>query len=316
VGQGARCCARPSFGIGHAIAQGVSLHSAGFGPRLNAPLTAPSLLFANYISLLANHKRETPIPMTPTPADINLVVATPCFGGQISVHYAASLFKLQKQLRSYKGINLKILFKDGDALITRARASLISQFLDDSSATHLLFVDADIGFEPEQVLRLIECGADMCAAIYPIKRIDWDKVKSSIETARPNPAAASLRYVFEVDDPKAVIEKSGFVRVRYAGTGFLMIRRGAIEQMCARYPQLQYKSDHSVDAATASDNRFALFECMIAEDGTYLSEDFAFCKRWIDTGGEIWADLNSRLNHVGQMTFCGDLSSQFASAAA
>jgi hypothetical protein len=84
--------------------------------------------------------------------------------------------------------------------------------------------------------------------------------------------------------------------------------------MCAHYPQLQYKRDHSIDATTVSDNRFALFECMIAEDGTYLSEDFAFCKRWIDIGGEIWADLKSKLNHVGPMTFCGDLSSQFASA--
>ena len=101
-----------------------------------------------------------------------------------------------------RDLNLKVLFKDGDALITRARASLISQFLDDPSATHLLFIDADIGFEPEQVLRLIQCGADMCAAVYPIKRIDWDKVKTTIEAARPNPAAAALQYVFEVDDPE------------------------------------------------------------------------------------------------------------------
>ena len=91
--------------------------------------------------------------------------------------YAASIFKLQSLARSYRDLNLKILFKDGDALITRARASLVSQFLDDRDATHLLFVDADIGFEPEQVLRLIECGADICAAVYPIKRIDWDKVE-------------------------------------------------------------------------------------------------------------------------------------------
>ena len=84
-------------------------------------------------------------------------------------------------VRAYSDLNLKVLFKDGDALITRARASLISQFLDDPGATHLLFIDADIGFEPEQVLRLIECGADMCAAVYPIKRIDWDKVKTTIE---------------------------------------------------------------------------------------------------------------------------------------
>jgi hypothetical protein len=248
-------------------------------------------------------------------AAINLVVATPCFGGQISVLYAASLFKLQTLLRAYGDVNLKLIFKDGDALITRARASLISQFLDDPSATHLLFIDADIGFEPEQVLRLLQCGAEMCAAVYPIKRIDWDKVKKTIDNARPNPAAASLQYVFEVEDPDAVVASAGFVKVRYAGTGFLMVRRQALEKMCAQYPQLKFKRDHSLDAASASDNRFALFECMIAEDGTYLSEDFAFCKRWIDIGGEIWADLNSKLKHIGPMAFSGDLSSQFQASA-
>jgi hypothetical protein len=250
------------------------------------------------------------------PNQVNLVIATPCFGGQVSVLYAASLFKLQQLIRSYSGLTLKVLFKDGDALITRARASLLSQFLDDPAATHLLFLDADIGFEAEQVLRLIQCGADMCAAVYPVKRIDWDKVRQTMATSRANPAAAALRYVFEVDDPNAVIERGGFVKVRYAGTGFLMARREAVERMCAHYPQLHYKRDHSIDAAIVSDKRFALFECMIAEDGTYLSEDFAFCRRWTDMGGEIWADLNSALSHVGPMTFRGDLSSQFAGAAA
>jgi len=247
---------------------------------------------------------------------LNLVIATPCFGGQVSVHYVASLLKLQKRIRSYANFNLKVLFKDGDALITRARSSLIAQFLDDPAATHLLFIDADIGFEPEQVLRLLQCGADMCAAVYPIKRIDWERVKTAMETAGRNPSTAALNYVFEVDDPQAVVEKGGFLKVRYAGTGFLMIRRSAIETMCARYPQLRYKRDHSLDAASESDNRFALFECMIGPDGTYLSEDFAFCKRWTDMGGEIWADLSSKLSHVGPMTFHGDLSSQFAAAGA
>jgi hypothetical protein len=251
----------------------------------------------------------------PNSPQVNLVIATPCFGGQVSAVYVASLFKLQRLMREYSGFNLKILFKDGDALITRARASLTAQFLDDADATHLLFVDADIGFEPEQVIRLIESGAEMCAAVYPVKRIDWDKVRSAITTDRPNPSAASLQYVFEVDDPNAVAQRGRFVKVRYAGTGFLMIRRDAIERMCARYPHLQFKRDHSTDAAFASDKRFALFECMIGEDGTYLSEDFAFCKRWTDMGGEIWADLDSKLSHVGPATFSGDLSTQFAAKA-
>ena len=263
---------------------------------------------------LAPVKAETARHAPTAAAAVNLVVATPCFGGQISALYAVSLFKLQKRLAAYHGINLKVLFKDGDALITRARSSLISQFLDDPAATHLLFIDADIGFEAEQVVRLLECGADMCAAVYPIKRIDWDRVKSTIAAARPNPAAAALNYVFEVENPNAVTESGGFVRVRYAGTGFLMIRRAALERMCGRYPQLQYRRDHSIDAAVASDNRFALFECMVAEDGTYLSEDFAFCKRWTDMGGEIWADLDSRLSHVGPTTYHGDLRSQFVGA--
>ncbi len=243
----------------------------------------------------------------------SLVIGTPCFGGQVSAVYALSLLKLQTRLRSYRDCSLKVLMKDGDALITRARASLVSQFLDDPSATHLLFIDADIGFEPEQVFRLIECGAEMCAAVYPIKRIDWQRMSVTLSGAEPNPAA-SLNYAFEVDDPNAVIANSGFIKVRYAGTGFLMIRRAALERMCAHFPQLRYKRDHSIDAATESDNRFALFECAIDNDGTYLSEDFAFCKRWTDMGGEIWADLNSRLNHVGPMTFRGDLASQFRQA--
>jgi hypothetical protein len=253
------------------------------------------------------------VPLQPAPPQVNLVVATPCFGGQISVVYAASLLKLQKLTRSYRDLNIKMLFKDGDALIPRARASLVAQFLDDPSATHLLFIDADIGFEPQQVLRLIECGADMCAAVYPIKRIDWGKVKDALAIERPLPAAA-LNYVLEVDDPNAVIERSGFLKVRYAGTGFLMIRREALERMCAHYPQLKFRRDHSLDAATVSDNRYALFDTMVDGAGTYLSEDFAFCKRWTDMGGEIWADRDSQLQHVGPLTFSGNLASQFVGA--
>ncbi len=240
---------------------------------------------------------------------IQLVVATPCFGGQLSVVYAASMFKLQKVLRASPDVELKILFKDADALITRARASLVAQFLDDPESTHLLFIDADIGFEPAQVLRLIACGADMCAGVYPIKRIDWQRVRDTATAGRPDPAAA-FHYVYEVEDRNAVAAQSGFVKVRYAGTDFLMIRRAAIERMCAHYPHLRYVRDHSLDAPSA--NKYALFDCMVDDAGTYLSEDFAFCKRWTDMGGEIWADLASRLNHVGPYVFRGDFSSQFA----
>src|SRR5246127_5642606 len=117
---------------------------------------------------------------------IHLVVATPCFGGQVSSIYASSVFRLQSAIRSKSNLDLKVHFRDGDALITRARANLVTLFLDDPSATHLLFVDADIGFMPRQVLRLIESGADVVAGCYPIKRINWDKARRALEANRPN----------------------------------------------------------------------------------------------------------------------------------
>ena len=250
------------------------------------------------------------------PEKINLVVGTPCFGGQISTLYFASMFKLQKTVRDLADVDLKVQLRDGDALITRARANLMTQFLDDPTATHFLFIDADIGFAPQQVFRLIEAGHDVSAALYPIKRVNWEKARRALAGNKPNVPAASLDYVLEINDPDHIEVVDGFTRVRYAGTGFLMIRRHVFEKMCAAYPALQFFREHSLDALAGSPNRFALFECMIdPKTGTYLSEDFAFCKRWTDIGGEIWADLESHLDHVGPAVFRGDISSQFAAAA-
>jgi hypothetical protein len=250
---------------------------------------------------------------------INLVIATPCFGGQVSSIYASSVFALQRELRATSNVNLTVHMRDGDALITRARANLVTLFLDDPSATHFLFIDADIGFTPQQVFRLIESGGDVVAGVYPIKRVNWDKARRAINDDRQNIAAASLDYVLEIDNPDHVVVVNGFARVRYAGTGFLMIRRHVLEKMCAHpdYAPLRFMREHSHDELTGSPNRFALFECMIDPvTGTYLSEDFAFCKRWTDIGGEIWADLDSRLDHVGPSVFRGDVASQFAAAPA
>src|ERR1700731_3793940 len=134
---------------------------------------------------------------------VHLVVATPCFGGQVSSIYASSIFQLQRVLRSKTNIDLKVLLRDGDALITRARANLMTMFLDDTAATHFLFVDADIGFTPDQVFRLIESGADMVAGVYPIKRVNWDKAKRMLESGRPKPSAA-LAHGLEIEDPERV----------------------------------------------------------------------------------------------------------------
>src|ERR1700690_2233550 len=141
------------------------------------------------------------------------------------------MLQLQKVVRARSDMELTIQLRDGDALITRARANLVTMFLDDPAATHFLFVDADIGFTPEQVFRLIESAADTVSGVSPIKPVNWDKAKRMLEANRPKVPSAAVDYVLEIEDPDRVVVVNGFSRVRYAGTGFLMIRRHVLERM-------------------------------------------------------------------------------------
>jgi hypothetical protein len=173
-----------------------------------------------------------------------------------------------------------------------------------------LFVDADIGFEPEQVLRLLEFGADVTAAVYPVKQINWEMMAGAVQAGRTPLESATLSYVVEREAAADMVIRSGFVKSRYAGTGFLMIRRSVLEAMIEHYPELRYTHEHRGSDPLAGNRwRSALFNCMIDKTtGFYLSEDFSFCRRWTDMGGEIWVDYTSRLNHVGLMVYRGNMA--------
>lgn len=239
------------------------------------------------------------------------MIGTPCAGGQLSWLYTASLLKLQRACARHS-ISLGFLLQPGDSLITRARQTILAHFLQDFNATHLLFIDADIGFEPEQVFRLIHFGEDFTAAAYPIKKIDWDLVPGAVAAGRAPLESAALHYAVEAKPGEPLVTRNGFVKVQYAGTGFMMIRRAAIERMIERYPELRYAREHKGDDPLVDCPwRSALFNCLIdATTGTYLSEDYSFCQRWTDLGGEIWVDYKSRLNHVGIAIFRGDMAAQ------
>jgi hypothetical protein len=230
--------------------------------------------------------------------------------------YAASLLKLQHACTKREDVDFSVLMPGGDALITRARQNIVAHFLENAAATHLLFIDADIGFEPEQAFRLLDFNVDMAAAVYPTKRIDWEKVQTMAKSGQERLESAALSYVFEVDDPKRIGVRNGFANVRYAGTGFLLIRRAVLIAMIERYPELSYTREHKADDPLLNSRwRSALFNCFIDEKaGVYLSEDFSFCRRWTDMGGEIWADLESRLTHIGPISFAGDFATQFGKA--
>jgi hypothetical protein len=209
-------------------------------------------------------------------------------------------------------IELSLILLGSDALITRARSTLVAKFLDDPRASHLMLIDSDIGFEPEQFARLFRLGKEFAAAMYPIKEIDWDHIAPRLQKGE-SIVNAGINFVGTFCSGDDLKVDQGFATARYAGTGFQLIRREVFERLIAAYPELKYQSIHAQDpSAPGSDHRYALYDPMIdSATGTYLSEDYAFCQRWRGIGGEIWLDLESQLTHVGPSDYRGDCALRY-----
>src|SRR5262249_37502189 len=142
----------------------------------------------------------------------NVLIGTPCYGGLVTTAYLHSLIKLMSYAGAHN-IGLGLWTTSNDALITRNRNSIVARFLDTPGATHLMFVDADIGFEPELFHRLLRFDGDVVAGMYPLKTVDWSKVHKS---ARENPSFESLKqaglhYVGVPCPPDEREERDGFV---------------------------------------------------------------------------------------------------------
>jgi hypothetical protein len=236
-----------------------------------------------------------------------IYLAVPCYGGQLNLYFVKSLLDLQEACRQ-RGVGLHVEMMGGEALITRGRSRLAAQFLAHPRATHILYIDADIGFAPHNVFRLLDADKDVIAAVCPLKQIDWEKVRAAAKAGVEDLQAAAIGYVvrFLPTPDNSVEVNDGYAQVAYAGTGFLMIRRQAMQRLVDAHPELRAKMRDMADAQAPE--AVMVFDTMIEpETGQYLSEDYAFCRRWRDLGGEIWADVSARLTHVGHAAYTGSL---------
>lgn len=237
-----------------------------------------------------------------------VIVGTPCFGGLVSQNYALSLLGLMASCYGSE-VDFSAILLGHEALITRGRSTIVGMFMDNPAATHLLFVDADISFDPDSVMRMLGFDKEFVAGMYPAKATDWERMPLDGETRQE----ASLAYVGELCAGDALRVDRGFATATYAGGGFQLIKRSVFRRMFEAYPQLKYEKIDTFTKHPPSGNRYALFDCMI-EDRTYLSEDFSFCKRWRAIGGEIWLDLRSRLgHHSGAYNYCGNAEARYQS---
>ncbi len=229
-------------------------------------------------------------------------LSTPCYGGLCLEKYMSSVIKLQLLLIKEK-IELMIDTTENESLVHRARNVSVGRFMQKTDCDYLMFIDADIHFDPHAVVRLVKSGHDLSVACYPKKVVMWNQAATAVQNGDDRDMAMlSSSLVVNIGATRRTIE-DGFVEILDGPTGFMLISRSVFKKLEEKFPELWCKNDHQ---NRDFDEYHAAFDCMIDPDSKrYLSEDYAFCRRWQQTGGKIFADVNTTLGHVGNLPFSG-----------
>ena len=250
-----------------------------------------------------------------------LFVATPMYGGQCHGMYTKSSVELAKLCQHY-GIEIKNFYLFNESLITRARNYCADEFMR-SDSTHMIFIDSDIGFDPNDVLTLMalmdteDPNSDkhiMCGP-YPKKTIAWEKIKRAVDKGFADENPMELEkfvgdYVFNPAQGQKQVRLDEPVKVLEGGTGFMMITKGAFEQFNNAYPDYSYIPDHvRTKNFDGSREIMMYFQALIDEKSKrYLSEDYMFCQWMQKIGVDTWVCPWMKLMHTGSYTFGGSLS--------
>ena len=208
-------------------------------------------------------------------------IAMPCYGGMLTESTFMSFIKWANTARQL-GIDWTLETMVNESLISRARNTLTAKFLDMPDATHLFFVDADIGWEPWHLLVLLNRDVDVIGGLYPMKTMPIKWVVNGFDGAEEG--------------------ADGLQEVSKAGTGFLLMKKHVFEKMKSHPAVKQYKNDIGLDPKF--DQHLKTYFDTAVRQNRYYSEDWTFCENWRDLGGRIWVDKRVLLRHSGSYVFC------------
>ncbi len=243
----------------------------------------------------------------------SLFLATPIYGGQPWAEYCVSVEKL-KIILNQEGLRWADLQTLRESLVPRARNYLAHYFLG-LNMSHILFIDADIVFEPEDALQLLALADpnseyDIVCGAYPKKRVRWDKVRDAAKAGFGDDDPDALEefvgeFFFAPVDPDHRQPLDYPVEVTETGTGFMMIQRHVFEAIAEAHPELEYVDDFTGE-------HYISFFNMPVRNKRLLSEDFDFCRLAREVGMKVWVLPSINLGHIGTFKYQGNVGAQVA----
>jgi len=211
----------------------------------------------------------------------HVMIAIPAYTGVVHMGTMRSLINDTLELVK-RGDRFTLVDDIGNALIADSRGVIATKFWE-SDCDDLIFVDSDVTWQAGALLKLVDAPVDLVAGVYP---------------ARRDPIFYPLHYLEKEElwaDPETML-----LEVKSVATGFMKISRNCIAKMIEAYPEKHYYT------AERDQQFYPLFD-HVFEDGYKWGEDYSFCIRWRNIGGQVWIDPEIAMGHVGYKIFQGHL---------
>jgi hypothetical protein len=226
------------------------------------------------------------------------------YGGNAKSVYVACVSDLTQKLARAGHISYQVSMTN-ESLITRARNTLAHEFLK-SDADALLFIDGDHGFNVDDIIKMVNSGKDVIGAVYPMKSINWENVRKAALAGKENLELYSGFFAVNFLPESQSFKGDEPFKVRDIGTGMLFIHRRAFEQV---KPLVKTYRNNAAHANIEMGERIhEFFPTMITEEpeAVLLSEDYAFCHLYRESGGDVYAAPWVRISHAGEYNFSGN----------
>jgi hypothetical protein len=221
-----------------------------------------------------------------------VVIATPAYGGLVTLDYLYSFMDACDALRA-RGVASMLVTTGGESLIQRARNIMCARFLALPDASHLIFIDADLKFDGEAVIRLLCHDRDIVCGVYPLKTL---------------PIEYAFHPLLDKHGHTRRDPVSGAIEIEHGSTGFMCIKRTVLEQLSLAYWEEKFRAPVGSGLTPEEERWLFNFFPVTVDEEILWSEDYGFCKRWRALGGEVWMDPAITLSHRGSFLYRGDPS--------
>jgi hypothetical protein len=255
--------------------------------------------------------KKTEVPNVSTLPSI--FVATPVHS-ECSIHYTQALLAFQQKCMSNGILVSFTLLKS--SLVTQGRNLCVNTFMEESIKhpySHMLFIDSDIEFSFETIMKLIAADKDIVAAPYPLKDLDWEKIAKRIKhkniTDGNTMSKQGFTWPLKLEGKNEVTVIGGVAEVTHAPTGCMLIKKQVFEKMIKELPELKINQPTVINGKMVEKEFMYNFltVTMNPETKKYYGEDFGFCKRWAEIGGKCHILVDEYITHIGEYRFTGRL---------